>query len=138
MEARHRRSSPARPGRLALMGDRGPRRSGRIRDYHLVPRRARRVHARGPSRPARRLGSPPPLVAGAGPPRARALEAVRSPARVLDTGCGWGVTLDALEAAGYRTSGLDVSRRALERLDRPNRRLIEADSDAAGAVAHRR
>jgi SAM-dependent methyltransferase len=37
------------------------------------------------------------------------------------------VTLEALEAAGYRVSGLDVSRRALERLDRPGRRLIEAD-----------
>src|SRR5437899_502659 len=52
---------------------------------------------------------------------------IRPPARVLDAGCGWGVTLEALEAAGYRAVGLDISRRALERLDRPDRRLIEAD-----------
>ena len=49
------------------------------------------------------------------------------PARVLDAGCGWGVTLEALENRGYRASGLDVSRQALERLDRPDRQLIEAD-----------
>ena len=49
------------------------------------------------------------------------------PAQVLDAGCGWGVTLEVLEAAGYGVSGLDISRRALERLDRPGRRLIEAD-----------
>jgi SAM-dependent methyltransferase len=49
------------------------------------------------------------------------------PSRVLDAGCGWGVTLNALEARGYRTWGLDVSRQALERLDGPGRRLIEAD-----------
>lgn len=52
---------------------------------------------------------------------------VRPPARVLDVGCGWGVTLEALERRGYRATGLDVSRRALERLDRPGRDLIEAD-----------
>ena len=49
------------------------------------------------------------------------------PARVLDAGCGWGVTLDALEGSGYQAIGLDISRRALERLDRPGRTLIEAD-----------
>ena len=49
------------------------------------------------------------------------------PARVLDAGCGWGVTLRCLEEAGYSATGLDVSRSALERLDRPGRRLIEAD-----------
>jgi SAM-dependent methyltransferase len=49
------------------------------------------------------------------------------PAHVLDAGCGWGVTLEALEAAGYRTAGLDISRHALERLDGPGRQLIEAD-----------
>ncbi|MFO0892141.1 MAG: class I SAM-dependent methyltransferase [Isosphaeraceae bacterium] len=64
---------------------------------------------------------------------------VRPPARVLDAGCGWGVTLEALERRGYRASGLDVSRRTLERLDRPGRRLIEADlsgplPDHAGAA----
>jgi len=52
---------------------------------------------------------------------------IAPPARVLDAGCGWGVTLDALEAKGYRAVGMDVSRRALEKLDRPGRSLIEAD-----------
>ena len=52
---------------------------------------------------------------------------ISPPARVLDAGCGWGVTLEALEARGYRVCGLDVSRQALERLDRPDSRLIEAD-----------
>jgi SAM-dependent methyltransferase len=52
---------------------------------------------------------------------------VRPPARVLDAGCGWGVTLDALEDRGYRAVGLDVSRPTLERIDRPGRDLIEAD-----------
>lgn len=49
------------------------------------------------------------------------------PARVLDVGCGWGVTMEALEARGYRASGMDISRRSLEILDRPARHLIEAD-----------
>jgi SAM-dependent methyltransferase len=53
--------------------------------------------------------------------------AVGPPARILDAGCGWGVSLEALENQGYRAVGLDVSRRALERLDRPDRPLIEAD-----------
>lgn len=48
-------------------------------------------------------------------------------ATVLDAGCGWGVTLQALEERGYRADGLDVSRRALECLDRPERALFEAD-----------
>jgi len=52
---------------------------------------------------------------------------VGPPARVLDAGCGWGVTLEALERRGYRATGLDVSRQALDRLDRPGRPLIEAD-----------
>jgi SAM-dependent methyltransferase len=52
---------------------------------------------------------------------------VHPPSRVLDAGCGWGVTLEALERRGYRAAGLDVSRRTLELLDRPGRRLIEAD-----------
>ncbi len=51
----------------------------------------------------------------------------RPDTRVLDAGCGWGVTLKALERAGYFAAGLDVSRKALERLDRPGRTLIEAD-----------
>ena len=48
-------------------------------------------------------------------------------ATVLDAGCGWGVTLDALERRGYRADGLDISRRSLERLNRPDRELFEAD-----------
>ncbi len=52
---------------------------------------------------------------------------VAPPARVLDAGCGWGTTLEALEAQGYQAVGMDVSRRILERLDRPDRELIEAD-----------
>ena len=52
---------------------------------------------------------------------------VAPPARVLDAGCGWGATLEALEARGYRAVGMDVSRRILERLDRPGRALVEAD-----------
>jgi SAM-dependent methyltransferase len=51
----------------------------------------------------------------------------RPPARILDAGCGWGVTLEALEARGYDVVGMDISRRILERLDRPGRTLIEAD-----------
>ena len=56
-----------------------------------------------------------------------ARQGVRPPARILDAGCGWGVTLEALEAAGHRPAGLDVSPRLLARLDRPGRDLIEAD-----------
>ncbi len=52
---------------------------------------------------------------------------VRPPARVLDAGCGWGVTLEALERRGYKVTGLDVSRRALDGLDRPDRELVVAD-----------
>jgi SAM-dependent methyltransferase len=55
---------------------------------------------------------------------------VRPPSRVLDAGCGWGTTLAALEGRGYRAEGLDIARRALERLDRPDRTLIEADLTA--------
>ena len=52
---------------------------------------------------------------------------VSPPARVLDAGCGWGTTLGALERAGYTVTGADISRRALERLDRPGRQLVEVD-----------
>ncbi len=52
---------------------------------------------------------------------------VRPPARVLDVGCGWGITLDALEHQGYRAVGADISRRALESIDRPGRELAEFD-----------
>jgi len=49
------------------------------------------------------------------------------PAVVMDVGCGWGVNLDALEAAGFAVTGLDISRQILERIDRPARKLVEAD-----------
>lgn len=52
---------------------------------------------------------------------------IQPPARVLDVGCGWGVTLERLERKGFSTVGLDVSRQALERLDRADRDLVEAD-----------
>jgi SAM-dependent methyltransferase len=54
-------------------------------------------------------------------------EGLAPPARILDAGCGWGVTLEALEREGYRADGLDISRRALEAVDRPLRRLFVAD-----------
>lgn len=52
---------------------------------------------------------------------------IRPPATVLEAGCGWGTNLEALEAKGYQITGLDVSRKMLDRLDRPDRRLVEAD-----------
>ena len=44
-------------------------------------------------------------------------------------GCGWGVTLAALEASGYNATGLDISPKTLTMLDheREGRSLIEAD-----------
>jgi SAM-dependent methyltransferase len=54
-------------------------------------------------------------------------QGIAPPASILEVGCGWGVNLDALEAAGYAVSGLDISRQILEHIDRPGRRLIEAD-----------
>jgi SAM-dependent methyltransferase len=56
-----------------------------------------------------------------------ARQTINPPARVLDAGCGWGVTLEALERRAYRATGLDVSRQALERIDQFDRHLIEAD-----------
>lgn len=52
---------------------------------------------------------------------------VHPPARVLDAGCGWGLTLDHLEKHNYPTVGLDISRQTLDRIDREDRTLIEAD-----------
>jgi SAM-dependent methyltransferase len=54
-------------------------------------------------------------------------EGVRPPARVLDAGCGWGVTLDHLHRKGYCVLGLDASRPLLTQLDRGDRRLAVAD-----------
>ena len=48
-------------------------------------------------------------------------------ATILEAGCGWGTNLTLLETAGYTVTGLDISRRALERLDNSSRTLIEAD-----------
>jgi SAM-dependent methyltransferase len=48
-------------------------------------------------------------------------------ASVFDVGCGWGTNLSVLEAAGYEVTGLDISSRILELIDRPHRQLIEAD-----------
>jgi SAM-dependent methyltransferase len=56
---------------------------------------------------------------------------VRLPAPVMEIGCGWGLNLTALEGAGYAVTGMDVSRRILEKIDRPERRLIEADINQA-------
>jgi SAM-dependent methyltransferase len=52
---------------------------------------------------------------------------IKPPAMVLDAGCGWGVNLEKLEAAGYRVTGLDISRRILQLIDSPKRSLVEAD-----------
>jgi SAM-dependent methyltransferase len=49
------------------------------------------------------------------------------PATILEAGCGWGTNLEAFEAAGYQITGLDVSRKTLDCLDRDDRRLVEAD-----------
>ena len=64
-------------------------------------------------------------------------EGVAPGARVLDAGCGWGATLESLEALGYRVAGLDVTERGLRRLDRPERRLIVADLSRPLAPADR-
>ena len=61
---------------------------------------------------------------------------IQPPASVIDIGCGWGVNLQALEWAGYRVTGLDISRRILERIDQPNRRLLEADLNAELPAGH--
>jgi SAM-dependent methyltransferase len=52
---------------------------------------------------------------------------VHAPSSILDVGCGWGVNIEVLERAGYNLTGLDISRRILELIDKPDRRLIEAD-----------
>jgi SAM-dependent methyltransferase len=52
---------------------------------------------------------------------------VPSGATILEAGCGWGTNLFALEAAGYDVTGLDISRQALDMLDKPTRKLVECD-----------
>jgi SAM-dependent methyltransferase len=51
----------------------------------------------------------------------------RNPCRIIEVGCGWGTNFRELERCGYAVTGLDISREALERLDRSDRTLIEAD-----------
>ena len=55
---------------------------------------------------------------------------IHPPSRIIDVGCGWGTTLTALEARSYTATGADISRQALERLDRADRDLIELDLTA--------
>jgi SAM-dependent methyltransferase len=52
---------------------------------------------------------------------------IRGSSRLLDAGCGWGVTLETFEQSGYHVVGADISRRCLEQLDRPGRDLVEVD-----------
>jgi SAM-dependent methyltransferase len=52
---------------------------------------------------------------------------ITPPARILDAGCGSGTLLESLEGQGYNVAGIDISRKALERIDRADRILIEAD-----------
>jgi SAM-dependent methyltransferase len=59
-------------------------------------------------------------------------------AAILEAGCGWGVNITMLEEAGYAVTGLDISRRSLERLDRTDRKLIEADLTKDLPVSARR
>ncbi len=49
------------------------------------------------------------------------------PITVAEAGCGWGTNMDVLEKAGYNVTGFDISRQILERIDRPERNLIEMD-----------
>jgi SAM-dependent methyltransferase len=48
-------------------------------------------------------------------------------AAVVEVGCGWGTNMDLLEKSGYSITGLDISRRILEMIDRPDRNLVEMD-----------
>ncbi len=52
---------------------------------------------------------------------------IHAPAKVLDAGCGWGTNLTLLEQIGYDVTGLDISRKSLQKLDRIDRKLVEAD-----------
>ncbi len=60
---------------------------------------------------------------------------IHPPASILDIGCGWGVNLQTLENAGFHVTGLDISRQILELIDRPDRRLIEADLNQSPPAA---
>ncbi len=54
-------------------------------------------------------------------------EGFAAPARILDAGCGWGVTLQHLERRGFEVVGLDQSVASLRRLDNASRHLVAAD-----------
>jgi len=63
---------------------------------------------------------------------------ISPPATVFDIGCGWGVNLQTLEKAGYHAVGIDISRQILEAIDRPDRRLIQADLNQPVPVGRQR
>jgi 2-polyprenyl-3-methyl-5-hydroxy-6-metoxy-1,4-benzoquinol methylase len=65
-------------------------------------------------------------------------EGIAPPASLIDVGCGWGVNLQALEAAGYRVSGLDASREILKLIDGPRRTLVQADLTQPFPPTHER
>ncbi len=54
-------------------------------------------------------------------------EGISIDSRILDVGCGWGVTMDYLEGKGWKVDGLDISIEAVRRRDRPDRNLYCAD-----------
>lgn len=58
------------------------------------------------------------------------------PATIAEMGCGWGTNMDVLEKAGYRVTGLDISRRILKTIDRPDRNLVEMDLNRDLPAAH--
>jgi SAM-dependent methyltransferase len=61
---------------------------------------------------------------------------ISPPMSVADVGCGWGTNLEALEKAKYITTGFDISRQILTRIDRPQRNLVELDLNQALPSGH--
>jgi SAM-dependent methyltransferase len=61
---------------------------------------------------------------------------IRPPQSVADAGCGWGTNLDALEKSGYQVTGFDISRRILEMIDQPGRKLVELDFNQPLPASH--
>jgi SAM-dependent methyltransferase len=55
----------------------------------------------------------PPWDTGVSPPELRDYIAAHPPGNALDLGCGTGVNVVTLARAGWRTCGVDVSRRAV-------------------------
>lgn len=60
------------------------------------------------------------------------------PSTVAEAGCGWGTNLDILETAGYKVTGFDISRQILEKIDRPERNLVEIDLNHELPAGHPR